>query len=179
MSEYTPAEKAREALNTIIQELGTMRQIAEANAREAKNLRQQLHGTRQREEKPDGFSPWKPLPKGEKDEHYIDGHPIEHWHQIAKSTLKTNNTLIDRLREKERINADLEQKLETAINDRDAWYKRSQHQHACASKAENERDTALRELDAMREKMNCTAPPAMLDSILSLLDALEEDVNAK
>lgn len=131
--------------------------------------------------------------------HYIDGHPIEYWHQIATSTLKTNDELIDRVREaeehrsrqqnaiydlrdslkqKERINADLdqqlksaeiaaaavekkretvirdlEQKLETAINDRDAWYKRSQHQHACASKAEGERDTALRELDAMREKL--------------------------
>lgn len=145
---------------------------------------------------------------------YIDGHPIEYWHQIATSTLKTNNELIDRvkaltqerddqkinadhyfatrerierenytlrqsLKEKERINADLEQRLQTMGNSYLDELRRANHQAECAKTAQDERDTALRELDAMREKMNCTATPSMLDSILSRLDALEEYVNTK
>jgi hypothetical protein len=51
----------------------------------------------------------------------IDGQGIEYWHRIAISALQTNDHLISRqrellasLKEKERINADLEQQLRAA-----------------------------------------------------------------
>jgi hypothetical protein len=51
----------------------------------------------------------------------IDGQDIEYWHRVATSALATNHNLISRqrellasLKEKERINADLEQQLRAA-----------------------------------------------------------------
>jgi hypothetical protein len=51
----------------------------------------------------------------------IDGQDIEYWHRIATSALQTNDHLISRqrellaaIKEKERINADLEQQLGAA-----------------------------------------------------------------
>lgn len=209
------ANNAREALNTLIQIAGGMSQEL----------------TRQRDEKGDPFSLKERVKAqeeilrkiaeatkydGEEDfvwyvqdlmRHFeetqtIDGQPIEYWHSIATATLKTNNELIDRvkelkstndalvkchqdqadsytkrtdelietrrrervlldqLREKERINADLEQQLKSAEIAAEALKQRAiddktrvEFQRACAKTAQTERDAALRELDAMREKM--------------------------